>query len=451
MLLDFAELTPNTDVLYRSLYEKIKTAVECGAIKKGEKLPSVREAAAQLGVSRTTVENAYARLCIEGIAESQPQRGYYIRCVVERRLTTANNSDNISPVRYDFSTRKIDDAAADTAVWKKLVRSVLWDSKELTSYGDSQGEAALREALAAYTYKARGVHATPDNIIIGAGIGPLLNILCALTGRDITVGFENGGFDIAERTFCDYGISCNRIRSDAAGATLEGIKESGVNVLFLQPSALSRINVTQLSRRRKELADWVSAEPKGLIIEDDYNGELRYSAHTVPAFQGYLPDKTVYIGSFSNLLLPSVRIAYMVLPPSLYDKYKSKKYAHNQTCGKIEQLALAHYISSGAMEKQLRRLRRIYYNKSQILCNELKAQITAYKQIVLYESSLTVELQTGLDTESADICRRAREEGLHLIKSEKSGTVRLCFAGIKEDDIHDAVAELQKILSQYNV
>lgn len=452
MLFDFAELDLcDKGNLYFALYEKIKNAVEMGAVKKGEKLPSVREAAALLGVSRTTVENAYGRLCIEGIAESMPQRGYYIiganKSVNNKTVADSTKEENI---KYDFSSRKIDSHSADTEIWKKMVRQVLWDSGELTSYGDNQGEAGLRSALASYAYKARGVKTSADNIIIGAGIGPLLNILCGLIGRDMNVGFENGGFTKAQSVFSDYGIKSLPIASDANGAMIDKLYDSNANVLFLMPSALSKISVTALSKRRNEYVKWVASGER-LIIEDDYNGELRYTARTVPAFQSKAVENTVYIGSFSKLLLPSVRIAYMVLPERLMKRFKARLSYFNQTCGKIEQLALEKYISSGALEKHLRRLRRLYYNKSQVLISCLESEISSFKAVTLYESSLSVELETGLDTDSGEICKNAERAGLRLMESPKKGCIRLSFAGIAESEIPIAVKELEKSLKSLEI
>ncbi len=445
MLLDFLEPDNREDVLYRSIYEKIKAAVECGAIKRGEKLPSVREAAAQLSVSRTTVENAYSRLCIEGLAESLPQRGYFVRGVSALPDKTVLPSAEKPTPKYDFSSRSTDSAASDTALWKKLVRSVLWNNEELNSYGDPQGERRLREALAAYSYKARGVRATADNIIIGAGVDPLLHILCSLTGRNCTVGIDGGGFKTAERIFCDYGIETKILPTDSSGATSEGLYESKSDILFLMPSALSKINVNALSKRRGAYADWAESG-EHLIIEDDYNGELRYTAHTVPSFQGTLPEKTVYIGSFSKLLLPSVRIAYTVLPQSLCDRFKERLNGYNQTCGKIEQLALAEYIESGALEKHLRRLRRIYYAKSQTLCRELSERLQCIRSLKIFESSLIAVLYTDIDAASEDICAAAERNGIRLMEHKERGAIRLCFAGISEEDIPAAVQSLSAVL-----
>ena len=249
MLFDFAMLEDkNKGELYKTLYFKIKEAVECGAIKNGDKLPSIREASSQLGVSRTTIENAYTRLCIEGIAESKPQKGYFItenKNNFEKKVSKTEVSEY--EIQYDFSSRNIDKTAADTELWKRIMRSVLWDSTQLTSYGEKTGELKLREALADYSYKARGVKAEADNIVIGAGIGPLLNILCGIMGRKIVVGIENGGFAEAQSIFGDYDIKTVVLDSDDNGATIGSIEKNKIDVLFLQPSALSKISISALS------------------------------------------------------------------------------------------------------------------------------------------------------------------------------------------------------------
>ena len=341
MIFDFATIDKSKKGnLYNSIYESIKQAVLCGAVKTGEKLPSIRETASQLGVSRTTVENAYTRLCIEGIAESSAQKGFFI--IGKGKTPKAPNEKNSglhNNILYDFSSRKIDEFSADTETWKKLVRNVLRDSEVLTSYGDPQGELELREALASYSYKARGVIADADNIIIGAGIGPLLNILCGIIDKKSTIAIEDGSFKAAENIFDDYGIKSISPKTDNQGIVIKGM-ENGVNLLFLMPSVLSKISVNALAKRRLEIKNWAIKNDNRIIIEDDYNGELRYTARAVPAFQSNIPEKCIYIGSFSKLLLPSVRIAYMVLPKNLMETLREKMKYYNQTCGKTEQLAL---------------------------------------------------------------------------------------------------------------
>lgn len=451
MISDFTGMNiENSSNKYKTIYSNIKSAVLKDAVKDGERLPSIREAANRLSVSRTTVENAYARLCIEGIAESRPNRGYFIIGTQKTPVKPEKNKPELSEnIKYDFSSRRIDTAYADTESWKKLIRSVLRDSDVLTSYGEPQGELYLRKALASYSYKSRGVTADEENIVIGAGIGPLLNILCGILGRDITVGIENGNFKEAESIFNDYGIKTVPIKSDSNGAVIEDIYAKNIDVLFLMPSSLSKISINSISRRRLQIEKWLSEDSRRIVIEDDYNGELRYTARTLPAFKSKAGEKCIYIGSFSKLLLPSVRIAYMVLPKKFAEIFNNRKRYYNQTCGKTEQLALAEYISGGKLEKHLRRLRRLYYAKSQILCDELKKQIEVLKDFTLYETSLTVEIKTAVKAESQEICKRANKMGLKIMPSNTEGSVKLCFAGISQEDIPRAVTLLKQVLVNF--
>lgn len=444
MLFDFIDLKSGSGSVYQRLYTAVYTAISSGVIKNGEKLPSIREAAAQLSVSRTTVENAYLKLCIEGLAESLPQRGYFVRGVLPIKAAKTEEIKKYE-IRYDFSGKKIDPAAADTDLWKKTVREVLRDTEELTSYGDPQGEPGLRRVLADYSYKARGVKTLPENIVIGAGVGPLLSILCGLMGTERTVGIEGDGFEQAAQIFRDHSVPCSMLKSDTNGVILKELNVSGVNTLFLIPSQLAKISITGLSARRNAVAEWAAAEERRLIIEDDYNGELRRSARAVTAFQSKCPEKTVYIGSFSKLLLPSVRIAYMALPGVLAEKFRQTGGVYNQTCGKIEQLALQKYISSGSLEKHLRRLRKLNGIKSKRF-EDAANGLFPKAEITVFEPSLTFLLDFGIKTESEVLCAAAEKGGIKIIPSKKAGAVYLCLAGIAENDICPALEMLKSII-----
>ena len=448
MLLDFMEIPQSKSNMYMYIYSEIKNAVFGGIIKSGERLPSIRQASKELKVSRTTVENAYLRLCIEGIAESEPQRGYYICDIAHTFEKKKEVKEEKYIPEYDFSSQKIDPVSADTSLWCKNIRAALTDSRSLISYGDAQGEYELRAALSEYAFKARGVKAKPENIIIGAGVGTLLNILCGLTGTKIKAGIENSGFKQAEMIFSDYGIPCEILKSDSSGAKPQEIGED-INVLFLLPSSLSKISVSAITARRNAFSRWVNEGENRLIIEDDYNGELRYTARALGAFQGKTPEKTVYIGSFSKLLLPSVRIAYMVLPDFLALKFKERCKYHNQTCGKTEQTALCNYIKSGALEKHLRRLRKLYNSKSKIMLEEIKKRRDVFKSCTLFESSLTVEVETVLGEDSEKICKYALNKGVSVSPAKKRGCIRLSFAGIETENIVSGIERLYNILKNY--
>lgn len=444
MLYDFLFLSRESDVpLCTQLYTGLRQGIQSGKLSAGEKLASIREASAELSISRTTVETAYARLCMEGYVEVKPQSGYRVRAVLPHR-TKVVSSPSAQPI-YDFTTSNIDLEAADLQNWKRLVRSVLTDEQSLTSYGDPQGEFELRKALSSYAFRTRGVSAEPENIVIGAGVGPLLQLLCPLFPHQPCVMMECPGFLQAEQIFKDYRFPlsvCTQFPQDLPTAE---------NAIFAElPSLRPRAASAVVSAHRSALLSWVMEQKGRYVLEDDYNGELHYRTRPIPAFQGICPEKTIYFGSFSKLLVPSVRIAYVVLPPMLAESARSRSPMLNQTAGKTEQIALAEYICTGLLEKHLRRLRRLYLKKSQLLAASLDQVFpgkctytlheTALAFIVEITSKYSAEVLSTLAQEQKIACRPAPG---HTGKGE-TAQMLLGFSGIAAEKIPQGVEALGK-------
>ena len=447
MLYDFIQLDRSkASPLWLQLYEGLRQAIQTGKLSPGEKLASIRQTCNELSVSRTTVETAYGRLCMEGLAESQPQSGYRVRSALPQ--------PSIAPVhplwkpRYDFGTSSIDPQAADLENWKKLMRAVLGDSRILTSYGDPQGEPYLREQLSRYAFRARGVKAGPDCIFIGAGVGPLLQLLCPLFPEKPPVFLESPGFSQAEQIFRDYGFPIEVPGAMDRKYGSPSLPESGCCIAAELPSLRPKMTSSAAALRRSQLSSWVQARPGRYILEDDYNGELRYKTRTLPAFQGSCPEKTIYLGSFSKLLIPSVRIAYMVLPPDLAEKARQRLQTLNQTAGKTEQLALAEYIRLGLLEKHLRRLRRLNARKSQALLSALEEVFGSRADNTLYETHLAVVMTLKKQTDPAHLCDLARDAGIRCHPSpgyfETCSQITLGFSGIREEEILSGIIALGK-------
>ena len=451
MLYDFIQLDRRKQKpLWQQLYEGLSAAIQSGQLPAGEKLASIRQTCSELSVSRTTVETAYSKLCMEGLAESRPQSGYQIRSVLPRPKAEVSGP-SWKPI-YDFGTSAIDARAADLVSWKKLMRAVLSDSSILTSYGDPQGELYLREQLSRYAFRARGVKAGPESIFIGAGVGPLLQLLCPLFPGKPPVFLENSGFFQAEQIFQDYGFPLmvpGFMETRYESPELPELQECIAAEL---PSLRPKMTSSDAALRRSRLASWVQAQPGRYILEDDYNGELRYKTRTLPAFQGSCQEKTIYLGSFSKLLIPSVRIAYMVLPPDLAETARQRVMTLNQTAGKTEQLALAEYIRTGLLEKHLRRLRRLNARKSQALLSALEKHFGDKADFTLYETHLAVVMTLKQSADSASLCSLARDAGINCHPSpgypEHGSQITLGFSGIQQEEIAPGVQALEKALHQ---
>ena len=209
----------------------------------------------------------------------------------------------------------------------------------VTSYGHYQGEPELRRQLAHFGSLLRGVNATPERIVIGAGVQPLLSLICGLLGeRAGRVGIEYPCFPHAERVFRDFRLDITALGHDKYGVKPEELYASKADVLYLNPSNTESMGRPMPVSRRAELLEWAE-RTDGLIIEDDYNGALRFRSLPVPAMQGMSDgNRVIYLGSFSKLLMPSVRLSYMALTPELAGLYRSRCASYNQTSSKTEQL-----------------------------------------------------------------------------------------------------------------
>lgn len=454
MIYDFIELNRNDKIpLYQQLYNILSTSIENGNLPQGTKLPSIRKLSEDLNLSRTTVESAYQQLCVEGFIISKPQSGYFVHINTGLsskhkpiKQVTQKNIYFGNKILYNLSSDCIDSDSADIKLWRSYIKDVLKKQNLIISYGEAQGEYKLRKSLSVYSYSVRSVECNEDNIVIGAGTQPLLYLLCGLIknyGKHIAL--ERGGFAKAEQVFCDCGYNIVHIKNNDGEIDMNNLYKSNAKILFVNPSGNLITGQPIKMNKRYELLQWAE-DVDGIIIEDDYNGELRYSSRPIPALQGTNSNRVVYIGSFSKLLLPSVRIGYMVLSENLLNIYQKKMHLYNQTASKIEQLALANYIHDGQLEKQLRRLRKIYSEKCSILMNYLKKYFNDKAEIILQENSLCITVK--FPDNNIDIAQNAEKRGVRVtyISSDNSNkyVLKLSFAGIPLSDIESAVKILHE-------
>ena len=219
-------------------------------------------------------------------------------------------------------------------------------------------------------------------------------------------------------------------------------------MLFVNSSGSIRGSAPIPINKRVQIIRWAE-QRDAVIIEDDFNGELRCTSKPVPALQGMCSERVVYIGSFSKLLLPSVRISYMVLPPVLADLYHKRMDNYNQTSSKTEQLALANYISCGRLDRQLRKLRNIYARKATVMYEEVKNAFPADAMVEVIETALSVRIKLRLNADMDYLKAAAKDNGIRLGKCREKNGLKyfyLGFSGIPEGAIHDAVCALKAVL-----
>lgn len=439
MLSDFISINRNNKTpIYVQIYHELKNAIENGDIKGGEKLPSVRKICVDLGVSKTTVETAYNVLYAEGYITSVPQKGYFAEKGIRIENKNAEHKyDEIKAEKkylYDFSGKGIDKNISNIKDWRKYVKDILNKEYLLNTYSENQGEKELRKAITKYAFSSRGVKTEYNSVIIGSGSQTLIYILCGLLGLNKTVAMERNTFLQAEQVFLDFNYKIEYTDSDKKGITTESLERINPDIILINPnyskSGLSGMPVT----RKIEIINY--AEKHGcVILEDDYNGELRYKSHPTACLQSYGKDCTVYIGSFSRILLPSVRISFMCLTDELIDKYLKVKDNYNQTTSKTEQLALAEYIKDGKLEKQLRKLRRYYNIKSDIMKNCLE---NYFNDFSFNETAMYFEVNGNSE--------KLKDSEVKVMRNSDKNVIRLNFSQINNDSIEKGIDTIYKLI-----
>ncbi len=450
MLYDFIMIDKHKKIpLYRQIYMSVRNSIENGSLKRGSKLPSIRRLSADLDVSKITITSAYDQLCSEGYIINKPQSGYYIEANFKNTPAYNENSREISATNtkyfeYDFSGKSIDKKIINLNEWKKCVKEVINQDYLLTSYGNEQGEETLRNALQRYALGVRSVNTSPENIVVGAGTQPLLNIICSLIGTNKKVAVADSSYVQAEYIFRSYSYKIDYFECDNSGATISSLEHIKPDILLINPNFVTKSGASMPVNRRLEIIAW-ARENNALIIEDDYNGELRYSTHPTPCMQNYDKENTVYLGSFSKILLPSVRISYMVLPEKLINKYKSIKSYTNQTASKSEQLALAKYINNGKIDIHLRKARRVYLEKSKTILNSINRNFFNDIEIIFNETSLyiTVMLDKSLDMNS--FIKKLNESSVNVMPTTNNNMLNLSFSGIDEEKIDKGIEIISEI------
>ena len=434
--------------VWKQIYDSMRAALCGGAIAEGSRLPSIRDLSAELSVSRSPVENAYMRLLAEGFIESRPKSGFFVSPFFQRQddagVTFA--AEGTPQVIYDFRSGNIDSGTADIEMWRRHLRMALNMQTEIVSRGDPQGEPQLRRALVEYCLTARGVKASWDRVVISSGTQQLLTSLCRILGREGSIAIEDPGFAQGEQIFADFGW---QVRKHAAWETFTNeIPLFADCALFADiTSNMPQTSLSELSRRRGALLSWARGS-NGFILEDDYNGELRYLSRPLPSLQGMAPERVIYLGSFSRLLLPSVRMAYMVLPGPLAAQAREKIRFYDQTASKVEQLALAEYIRGRYLERHLRRSRKIYQMKAKELLAALAAVFGEKAAVSLYETSISVKvsLKSVLSAAEAEMAATAYGAAAERIQDDGDGkiSVSLSFAGIPREKIRPGVETFKR-------
>ena len=399
---------------YLQVYDYYKKLILSGKLPENTKMPSIRKCAEQLSLSRTTIEAAYLCLAADGYIISRPQSGYF---VTPRPIKNSTKNSSVAKdihnqkkdILYNFTSNNVDADSFDFNLWRRYIKSALRQDKRLLTYGESQGEYELRETICNYVINKRNAVCRPENIVIGAGSQTLLNILCPLLKERNSVCFHDTKFAQGMVIFEDYDFEILQNPKDA-------------DILYMTPSHMTSLgDVMSVESRLSLLKEAISHNR--MIIEDDYNNEFRYFSKPRPCLQGLAGgEHVIYLSTFSKLLLPSIRLSFMILPDELLPLYEKKKALYNQTASKAEQLALCQFLRDGHLDSQIRKLKRLYAGKAKVLCNELEMAFGSRAKISMGESVSMVHLKLKSNMsniEFRDKLQKKRHPCLCLSKRNK--------------------------------
>ncbi|WP_425830386.1 PLP-dependent aminotransferase family protein [Streptomyces fractus] len=366
----------------RGLTDALREAVRGGRLAPGTRLPASRTLAADLGLARNTVADAYADLVAEGWLTARQGSGTR---VAERpgRAPTPVPATNRVPFgghRYDLMPGRPDLASFPRAEWLKAARRALTTApNEALGYGDPRGRPELRAALAGYLARARGVQASPERIVVCAGFVQGMILLGeVLHGRGVRdVAVESYGLGLHLGYLTRPGLRTRPLPFDQEGADVRELG-SGERAALLTPAHQFPLGVALHARRRAAAVDW-ARRTGGLILEDDYDGEFRYDRQPVGALQGLDPDRVVYLGTASKSLAPGLRLGWMVLPAPLLDEVVAAKGYTDWSCGVLDQLTLAEFLESGAYDRHVRASRLRYRRRRDQLVSALAERAPAVR------------------------------------------------------------------------
>lgn len=474
----------STISLYQQLIEEIRTAVLEGRFKPNQKLPSSRSLAKSLNVSRSTVTQSYEQLESQGYLETRQGSGTYIcdkipdewlkaksiKLINKKAAKSfllsefAQNLTSINRLSVDEPDYEISFRYGNPAIeyfpiqeWRKLITRHCQNTPELLNYfPDAAGYFPLRIEIANYLGQSRAVNCTPEQVIIINGSQQALNLIARLIiNPGDWIAVEEPGYLGARCCFQSQFAKIQTIAVNNAGLDVEALSncEQDFKLVYLTPSHQFPTGVTMSLSQRIALLQWAE-KTNTLIIEDDYDSEYRYESQPIPALQGMdRSGSVIYIGTFSKIVFPSLRIGYLVVPPNLIPIVSKAKWLCDRFCPVLEQYALADWIRLGHFERHIRRMRQLYNLRRQALITAFDLHFGS-RVTILGENAgihLMAKIKTNLSDET--VIKTAAAAGIGLISArdyylqpKNQGEFIFGYGQLEEIEIDRGIFKLSQIL-----
>jgi len=435
--MDFLQLdTSAAEPLYRQIYTRFRSAIAEGTLQPGDRIPAARALALELGLARGTVESAYALLTAEGYVEARGQAGTVVTPALARHAPVAptprraSTHDNLGEA--DSSTRPFQMGipaldAFPRKVWARLAaRAVRATQPADMIYPPWAGLPELRIAIAAYLQLSRGIECTPSQVFITNGYRNSLELVTrALLQPGDGVWVEDPGYPPTSALLGDAGMRVAPVQVDGEGLMVShGVATApGAKAAIVTPAHQSPLCVSLSLPRRLALLDW-AARAGAWIVEDDYDGEYRYVSRPLPALQSLDRDgRVLYSGTFSKVLFPAIRLAYLVVPPAQVERFEHISRTFATGGPTLMQSVVADFMNEGHFARHIQRMRRLYAERRECAADGLSSVLGKYMQVEPQPGGMHLVLRMkGYHTDRA-LAARMRENGMSALALSERGVL----------------------------
>ena len=415
---------------YMKVYTHFRNLIENGTLNENDRLPSIRKACQMTGMSKTTVENAYFMLQADGFIIAREKSGYYVKTSSIESVRKDFKDENSEKILFDLKSDVSNEADFDFDLWRRYMRNALRQKERFITYSSVQGEKDLREALCDYVRKKRNIITDPDRIVVAAGIYPLMQMLLSLLKDRKTFSFPDSSYVQGIATAKDLGFDVRTRYKDA-------------DIIYVCPSHMNVSGDVMPVKRRLELVRY-SAQRNSLVLEDDFDNDFLYPRKPAPSlFAMKESDNVIYMGSFSSLLIPGIRISFMILNDEMNERFLENSYRFSQTASKAEQIALCGFIRDGHIYSKTRKTRRKYRQKTDSLLEMTRERIPGI-DASLGENGLQIIIRTEKNLTQSDFMKKGIS--LYVQKKEEHTEIVLFPSPLCEDDFDEITGLIAEII-----
>ncbi len=494
--MDFTIALDNHSILplHRQLYEELRCLILSGKLPPGRRLPSTRGMAKSLEISRATVTQSYEQLLNEGYLQTVRGSGTFVCSqlpddLLSTPLTDANMAISTQPLvqlsSYGHNLLNTDYLALNNPEllnkkdlinfqygapslnetllkqWRQLLsRYCRITNQAMFDYAnDPRGHLPLREAISSYLIQSRAVECEADQIIIVSGSQQALELITRILiepGDEVAI--ENPSYLDAQRIFLSNGAKLLPIPVDQSGFIVEKLSDyesARIKLIYVTPSHQFPTGAVMSLSRRLELLAWAT-QMGAMIVEDDYDSEFRYTGRPIPALQGLNRSKVIYIGTFSKVLFPALRIGYLVVPKELVSVFTYAKRLTDRHSPMLEQQVLTDFINEGYLERHIRRMRKLYDQRRQVLIQAFKNYFGEQVTILGENAGLHLMVRFHSVFSDQEVVAKAAEKGVKLITAQRyylqdGGNCEFVigYSNLSEQEITEGVLRLSQALAIY--